>query len=285
MNKRNIIIVVAIILSVVGGWYLHIFIRDSWIPSQNKFAHIVADVYLADAVAQVRGDISNKYKDKTMESIYRSVLNRYGLTKAQYDSIVRIYSDDPTKNALLYADIVDILTKREADYEQLYNMQDSIDKHIAHLQDSLKTVFWKKIFLIRYPLEEKDTIARNLTFLYNADSLRGGTLQFAMDYNFTQHNSNKNDTKMSLITFYTDNIADTSWVTIDKSSYSIRNIRIDHAIRDSIPATKIKLCLMDTKDLKDAKVVMNNIKLEYSPYNITDSIKFDEIQFPPIFAY
>lgn len=284
-NKRFIIIItLAILLLSVGGWYLYIATRDSWIPSKHKMAQAIADIYLIDAVAQ-NGSFERNRNDHTIEKSYHTILSRYGINKTQYDSILGIYSKDPAELASLYEDVVTILTKRDADYENLYNKHDSIQKRITSLQDSLRVSFWKGPSYIHIPLADKDTLDKNLRFSYKLDSIKGGIITYAFDYTFPRSNKNKDDVHSSLIIVYDKDNADTCLVDLSKKSYTIQHFKVEQPVRDSIAAVEMKVCFIDTKKLKEHNVNLSSIKLTYMPYEITDSIQFDEIQLPNLFAY
>ncbi|MDO4461407.1 MAG: DUF4296 domain-containing protein [Bacteroidia bacterium] len=284
-NKRFLTILsITILLLAIGGWYLYSYTRDSWIPSRTKMAQAIADIYLVDAVAQ-NGSFERNRNERNMERLYRSVLGKYGINKTQYDSIIAIYSQDPTSLASLYEDVIAILTKRDADFENLYNKHDSIQKRITALNDSLRITYWKGPSYIHIPLSERDTLNKNMRFSFKLDSIKGGTITYAFDYTFPRLNKNKDDVKTSLIVVYDKNNADTCLTPLYKDKFSTQHFILEHKLRDTIPATEMKICFIDSKKIKEHTANFSAIKLSYMPYEITDSVQFDEIQLPALFAY
>lgn len=283
-NKFIWITIIAILVLIVGGWYSYTSYRDSWIPSRFRMAQAIADIYLIDAVAQ-NGTIDQQRNDKTMENAYHTILNKYGITKVQYDSIICIYAQDPDNYTKLYDDVVTILSKKEADYEQLYFKYDSVQKRISTLQDSLKVIFWKSPTYIHIPLTKLDTLDKNLKFKFKHENMKGGKLTYSFDYTFPRSNKSTDYASTSVIIVYDDKNADTCRVELSKKNFSLQHMLIEHQLRDTIPASEIIVRLIETKNIADNTCNFSSIKMFYVPYNITDSVQFDEIQLPKIFAY
>lgn len=283
-KKLLLIIILAILVLIVGGWYSYTAYRDSWIPSRHKMAQAIADIYLIDAVAQ-SGTIDRQRSERVMENAYHTILDHYGMTKTQYDSVISIYSKDPQKYADLYEEVVTVLSLKEANYEQMYNKYDSIERRKDFLRDSLRVTFWKTPTYIHIPLSDRDTLDANLKFKFKHENMKGGEITYGFDYTFPRANKNKDYASTSLIVVYNDKEADTCREELSKKSFSLQHMLIKHQLRDTIPAKEIIVRFLETKKFKENTCNFSSIKLTYMPYEITDSIQFDEIQLPDIFTY
>lgn len=283
-NKKTIIISTAILLLIVGGWFLYSVLRNSWMPSRYNMVMAISDIYTIDAVAQT-GNIDRQRNERTMERAYHTILSKYGMTKAVYDSTIAIYSKNPEQYALLLEDVVAVLTSREANFLQLYQKHDSIKRRIDHLNDSLRVSYWKGPSYVRIPLSERDTLNKKLKFNYKLNNIKGGKVSYTFDYTFPRSNKNEDPASTSLIVVYDDNVSDTCKTELIKTNHTLQHITIEHQLRDTIHARELRMCLMETNKIQDNTVNFSSIRLTYMPYEITDSIQFDEIQLPEIFTY
>lgn len=253
-------------------------------PSRHNMVMAISDIYTIDAVAQT-GDIDRQRGDHTMENAYHTIYSKYGMTREIYDSALAVYSKNPEQYALLMEDVVEILASREANFLQLYQKHDSINRRIKHLNDSLRTSYWKGSSYIRVPLSEKDTTNRKLTFSYKTKKIKGGTVSYTFDYTFLRMNKNEDPAHASLIVFYDDGASDTCRAELLKNNHSLQHMTIEHHLRDTVSARELRICLMETKKVQENNVNFSSVKLSYMPYEITDSVQFDEVQLPKIFAY
>ena len=283
-KKATIIISAAILLLVVGGWYLYSVVRNSWMPSRHNMIMAISDIYTIDAVAQT-GNIDRQRSDHTMENAYHTIFSQYGMSKEIYDSALAVYSKNPEQYALLMEDVVEILASREAKFLQLYQKHDSIKRRINHLNDSLRTSYWKGSSYIRVPLTDKDTTNRKLTFSYKTKKIKGGTVSYTFDYTVLRINKNEDPAHASLIVFYEGGESDTCRAELLKDNHTLQHMTIEHNLRDTVHAREFRICLMETKKVQDNNVNFSSIKLNYMPYEITDSVQFDEVQLPKIFTY
>lgn len=283
-NKKSIVIIAAILLLLVGGWYLYSTLRNSWMPSHYNMVMAISDIYTIDAVAQ-SGSFDRNKSDHTMENAYHTIFSKYGMSKEIYDSTLAVYSKNPEQYALLMEDVVDVLASREANFMQLYQLHDSIMRRINHLNDSLRTSYWKGSSYIRVPLSDRDTTNRKLTYSYKTKELLGGKVSYTFDYTVPRINKNEDPAHASLIVLYKGNEADTCRAELIKENHALHHMTIEHKLRDTIPALELRICLLETRKIQDNNINFSSIKLTYMPYEITDSVQFDEVQLPKIFAY
>ncbi len=75
------------------------------ILSEQKMTELLVDTHLADAVLYIDNSRSDEKRDKAL-FYYPSVLEKYGITKAQMDSSVVWYMKNPDAYTRVYAAVV-----------------------------------------------------------------------------------------------------------------------------------------------------------------------------------
>lgn len=281
MNKKHIIYATAVVLIAAAVVALQI-LRSRPALDKHQTAMILADVYLLDAMIQAKGNMTGN-KQRIVENAYHTVLERYGISKAEFDTIVNWYSANPAEYVEVYDDVVRIVSEKEATVTTLLNKRDSINDRIDSLCAAIRTDYWTSDKPIRLPIEN-DTVPKDLVYEYDADSLVGGKVTMKMDYVFPRRNESRDTCSMQLIVVYNDTIADTCRHRINRKP-SQQKAELICSLRDTLPAIHLKATLLTSKELKKTTATLSNIKLSYSPYEITDSIEFDEILIPPVFSY
>jgi len=287
MNKRTLTIVVIAVLALIAGSVVYIHKVRNIIPSEKRMAQIMADVYVADAVLQIRGNLysASHKNDKTAESAYHTILSNYGIDKAVYDSAMSWYSAHPAEFARVYELLLNILTKRESQFSVIIDKRDSIRKRIDFLNDSLLVSYWEGKRFIHIPFQPADSIkGKDLSFEYNLDSIHGGDIKTSMHLTFLSKNEAKEQPKLEMIVIYNDTIADTTSVNLELTQLQ-RDPVVNYKVRDTLFATKLKVNLMKSPEFKKICANVSNVSITYMPYQITDSVQFDEILLPPLFAY
>lgn len=243
---------------------------------------ILADVYMLDAMIQAKGNMTGN-KQRIVENAYHTVLERYGISKAEFDTIVNWYSAHPAEYVEVYDDVVSIVSAKEGTVTMLLDKRDSIEARIDSLRAAIRTDYWPNDKPIRLPIEN-DTVPKDLVYEYDADSLMGGSVYMKMDYVFPRRNESHDTCSMQLIITYNDTIADTCSYSI-KRKPSQQKAEINYNVNDTLPFVHLKATLLTSKELKKTTATLSNIKLYYQPYEITDSVEFDEILIPPLFSY
>jgi len=83
------------------------------ILSEKQMVEMLLDTHLADALLFVENSPSNVKSDKGL-FYYPSILEKYGITKAQMDSSVVWYMRNPAAYARIYQKVVKDLEQRQA---------------------------------------------------------------------------------------------------------------------------------------------------------------------------
>ncbi len=250
---------------------------------REDLANAVADIYILDAILQQKGSVNSKNRTMVEES-YHTLLSHYGLTKVQFDTIMSWYSRHPAQYAELFHRVIGILTKREAAFNKLYERQDSIDRRVEFLEDSLRTDLWKYPRTVRLPLEDKDTIPADLVVTAALDSLRGGKVYLSMNYTFPSRNKARDTCDIRLIVSYNDTVADTLRQRIFKK-LAQQTASLVCPLRDTLPAVQAQAILLTSHELSETVATLSDLKFYYMPYEVADSFRIDETIFPPLFPF
>lgn len=261
--------------------------RNSYVPSEKKMAQVLADIYLADAIVQTNGTAYNSAArvSKVVEKTYHTILERYGMTKVQFDSAIAWYSANPAEYSKVYDRLIGILSTKEGEFGILLNKRDSINNLITHINDSLRVNYWKGRRILHMPVEDRDSInQKHLTFVYDLDSIRYGTMTVSMGCNFTRKNDFEPNLTSKIIIMYDGGGSDTVSTDIVYANVK-KTYELKHSFVDTLVATKMKVAVIESPEFSNLKGIVTDLKIAYMPYQITDSVEFDEISIPPLFSY
>ncbi len=145
--------------------------RPKSVLSASKMEDILYEIHRAEGIMYVKGYEYGHY-DKT-EKYYEVVLQKNGITQAQFDSSLVWYTDNPTRFNKIYPKVIDRLTKEKetlaALNEQLRNKDKdtstSAKDTLLHIERSLEE--WKQILSIGLPITwGLDSISIDTAFVY-----------------------------------------------------------------------------------------------------------------------
>lgn len=81
--------------------------------SENRMVALLIDLHLVDGALQAEPNlIPQERMDKALY-VYPSLLDKHGITRAQADSSINWYSNNPKKFARVYQRVVNELSKKE----------------------------------------------------------------------------------------------------------------------------------------------------------------------------
>lgn len=92
--------------------------RPSGVLSSRQMRDILFDLHYADAVLQVAG--YNYGHDEALAKYYQSVLDKYGVTQAQFDSSLVWYTDNPQIFDKIYPRVMTRLETARDECRALY---------------------------------------------------------------------------------------------------------------------------------------------------------------------
>lgn len=103
--KQRWLVIVCVLLAVVGC-------RPRGVLSNHEMREVLYDLHRADGAIQVAG--YNYSHDQEVAGYYKNVLDKYGITQAQFDSSLVWYTDNPQIFNKIYPKVIERL---EADLE------------------------------------------------------------------------------------------------------------------------------------------------------------------------
>jgi hypothetical protein len=89
--------------------------RQKDIIPRKKFVRLLTDLHLADGLAANYTAITDKYRLDSA-TLYQSVFDKYGITRAQFDTTLHYYSKTPDDFQVMYDQVIANLKTRENEY-------------------------------------------------------------------------------------------------------------------------------------------------------------------------
>lgn len=86
--------------------------RPRGILSERKMKEVLVDMHRADGIMQVSGALYSN--DDNVAAYYKSVLDKHGITQAQFDSSLVWYTDNPNIFDKMYPSIIEQLETEHA---------------------------------------------------------------------------------------------------------------------------------------------------------------------------
>ena len=99
------LIILCVLLAIVGC-------RPRGVLSNSEFRDVLYDLHRADGIIQVAG--YNYSHDAEVAAYYKHVLDKHGITQAQFDSTLVWFTDNPQRFNKIYPKVI---ARLDADYE------------------------------------------------------------------------------------------------------------------------------------------------------------------------
>ena len=106
---RKQLIILCLLLAVVGC-------RPRGVLSNREMRNVLYDLHRADGALQVAG--YHYSHDQEVAAYYKNVLDKHGITQAQFDSSLVWYTDNPQIFNKIYPKVIERL-QADLDYEEL----------------------------------------------------------------------------------------------------------------------------------------------------------------------
>lgn len=84
--------------------------------NKEDFTHLLIDIHLTDAIIGVEGYRMSR-EEGQKEKYYNFLYKKYGITPAEFDSCVVIYSNNLVEYEVIYQDVVDSLNHLKSGYD------------------------------------------------------------------------------------------------------------------------------------------------------------------------
>jgi hypothetical protein len=112
MNRKHYLILSTLILPALLPSCLNNKDESAFYLSERKMTQFLIDLHTADAIMHTEQNTPPEKYDMG-RYYYPSLLEKYGITRAQADSSVSWYSRHPKQFARIYEDVVRELEKRQ----------------------------------------------------------------------------------------------------------------------------------------------------------------------------
>ena len=121
--KPKWLLILCVCVAVVGC-------RPRGVLSNNKMREVLYDLHRADGAIQVAG--YNYSHDQEVAGYYKNILDKHGITQAQFDTSLVWFTDNPQIFNKIYPKVLERL---EADYEREKQLRESKrDKRFAKIK-------------------------------------------------------------------------------------------------------------------------------------------------------
>ncbi len=217
--------------------------------NEKDFTNLLIDIHMADAVLEAPNyqmDYDNNYKEKYYNYIYE----KYGISSADFDSCVIVYSENFSKYEKIYQVVVDSLSRYKNSFDEEY--QEKKRRDTLNLWVNKKVYSFKddSLSIVECDVPFNDKGMYNLSLRVKVNKEDKGENNRLTAY-FLKKTSMEQDT---IIPFDTVKLRkDTMW-----RYYSMRKLAIDTNY------TKLHFKLLDCDNidsLKNRDVEIKSIKL------------------------
>jgi len=274
MKKRLFVKTVILLVGIIMLAGCKHYNLPKGFPDVEEMSDILTDLQIAESSLSHLPGI-NLPKNNNQQGYYKYVLDKYGYTTADFDSIRKWYVQHPELYVKVYDRVLIKLSEKEAnakvqaehekEIEQKERKRKEKERQLHNLwQDSLKIT-----------LSGNDSIDPRLPFLINSDTLNlHGRLRFSATYKFMKEDASRQP-QLFLSVWYADSTAD-SIRKLVPHSFNERAIELEITLKDTISPSRIEGLLLDQDTTIHAAVEISNIFLE----NIKDTTKFKNKNLP-----
>ncbi|SFE80072.1 DUF4296 domain-containing protein [Thermophagus xiamenensis] len=224
-------------------------------PDEDEMAQILADIHYTESIiSQARRNLTDNLTDDDIPGYYRNVLDKYNLSAEQFDSIRDWYSAHPYHYQKVYDKVIVLLSKKEAELNQLLKAKEEQKDSLHIIRDLWNTDRIMKI-------TPNDTTKSFLPFEVKTDSIIGGQIRLSAVYKFLREDLSKNG-KTIMITQYADSTTDTISLELSKT-FKNNPITLQTEIDSLNPLIQVHGFLFehDTSDV--TSIEFSDIRLEH----------------------
>lgn len=100
--------------ALLGGLFVSCTIRPKEVLSRREMTEVLYDLHRMEGCLQAAG--YNYGNDAEVALYYQAVLDKHGITQAQFDSSLVWYTDNPKRFVVIYPKVVERLQKERDDY-------------------------------------------------------------------------------------------------------------------------------------------------------------------------
>ncbi|WP_010664223.1 DUF4296 domain-containing protein [Marinilabilia salmonicolor] len=239
-------------------------------PNKDEMAEILTELYFAEGVLSNRTyNPGSSDEGEVAPAYYKYVLDDYGLTTAEFDTIRQWYVSHPYYYQEVYDQVVLLITQREAELNKQIKAEEAAADSLPEVED-----LWEMERKIT--LNNRDTIDHRLPFRIETDSIEGGRVRLSAYYRFLRPDMSKEGTTQ-MITLFADSTVDTVSVEL-KKVFEQKPFSLIAPIDTMPPVIEISGYLFLHDTTATGAVEFSDIRLEHQENNENDGDEKKEEQ-------
>lgn len=237
-------------------------------PKPEEMAAILTDLHMVEStIAFLPGQPSSHNSE--IPGNFKFILEKHGLTPAEFDTIRKWYVDQPELYQRVYDLVLARLSQMDADVrigiEREKELKAEAEK--LALQEVLQNLWQDSAFITIAP---SDTMELGYPFRIEVDTLRlQGELKLMAGYQFLRNDESRSP-RMMLSAFYNDSVADTVYHSV-KLSFQERTEELKLVLKQDTFPLFIDGFLLLTDTLHSSSAKISNIRLKV----LTDSTQLN----------
>lgn len=231
------------------------------LPGEEKMAEILADVYQVESVlGQTRLSYNSGEEDR-VSGYYKYVLDKHQMSKAEFDTAMAWYSSHPVVLSDVYSEVVEILSRRDAELKNKMNKEKEEDKKLPKVSSKLE--LWNDTTVFHIPFDKADSLDNRVPYSIDVDSIGGGIIRLYAGYTFKEGGF-LDSAQMKMIALYADSTLDTVYYQIHKSFKKV-NGNISHRIEAGKHVINVSGFLLEHDTATTTVVDIEDVKLNFIP--------------------
>ncbi|WP_430812753.1 MULTISPECIES: DUF4296 domain-containing protein [unclassified Carboxylicivirga] len=237
------------------------------LADEERMTAVLADIYQLESVLSQTRLTYNSAKEDKVSGYYRNVLDKHGMSKADFDSAMVWYAAHPTVLSDVYEEVIEELSRRDAELKNKMNEEKEIKKDLPKVPSRVD--LWADTTAFQVPFDEQDSLDNRVPFTFSVDSLSDGILRLQADYSFSETGL-MDSARMKMVACYADSTADTVFYHIHKSFNTVKG-NISHRINQR-SLVVVKGLLFDHDTSKVSAVDIEAVKLTFIPTMGADAL-------------
>lgn len=235
-------------------------------PDTDKMADILVEIQVAESTISQLPDQSVADRNDS-PGYYKFILDKYGYTVTEFDSIRKWYAHHPELYMKVYDRMLISLSKEEARIRSRSDIEKEVEKKETErlaAERELRNLWQDSTFISVLPT---DTFDKRLPFLIDVDTLElKGSIHLSASYKFMKEDISEQP-KIVLSAFYSEHLTDSASQRIPHS-FNDKSVNLSLDLRDSIFPLRLEGFLLYQDSAIQADVQIRNVYLE----NVVDSI-------------
>lgn len=233
-------------------------------PKPEEMAAILTDLHLVEStIAFLPGQPSSHNSE--IPGNFKFVLEKYGLTPVEFDTIRKWYVDQPELYQSVYDMVLARLSQMDADVRIVMDREKELKAEAEKLaiQEKLQNLWQDSTFISIAP---SDTIKSGYPFRIAVDTLSlQGEVKMMARYQFLRNDESRSP-RMMLSAFYNDSVADTVYHSV-KLTFQERAEELILVLKQDTVPQYIDGFLLLTDSLLSSSAKISNIRIKV----LTDS--------------